>query len=198
MGDVIGKHIDELLTWFKKNYKRPKLWIGLGVVIFCLVLLFPYIDSNFFYFTRIEKRIDILERVIELDEEKINKNEMYKEEYQSILEEIEQQDERSVNSVMNRIITYINKMTVAGIEQGNVWIKFFTGAIWFLMVTLCIPFMKIEKRSDKILSFILMLIISIVIGSFFSIIPIIINPMVNYLGIPILQIILIFTFLCKL
>ena len=198
MGDVIGKHIDELLTWFKKNYKRPKLCIGLGVVIFCLVLLFPYIDSNFFYFTRIEKRIDILERVIELDEEKINKNEMYKEEYQSILEEIEQQDERSVNSVMNRIITYINKMTVTGIEQGNVWIKFFTVAIWFLIVTLCIPFMKIEKRSDKILSFILMLIISIVIGSFFSIIPIIINPMVNYLGIPILQIILIFTFLCKL
>ena len=53
---------EELLEGFKKNYKRPKMWICIGIIAFCFVLLFPYIDSNFFYFSRMEKRIDILDR----------------------------------------------------------------------------------------------------------------------------------------
>lgn len=92
--DIIVKLIDELLSLFKKNYKRPGLWVGLGIIVFCIVLLFPYIDSNFFYFSRMEKRISILERVMELDEAKINSNQVYRNEYQSILQEIEQQSER--------------------------------------------------------------------------------------------------------
>lgn len=72
MSNTVGKLIEELLEGFKKNYKRPRLWICLGLIIFCFVLLFPYIDSNFLYFSRMEKRISILERVMELDQEKIN------------------------------------------------------------------------------------------------------------------------------
>lgn len=50
MGNAAGKIIDELLVLFKKNYKRPRLWIALGLIMFCFILLFPYIDSNFLYF----------------------------------------------------------------------------------------------------------------------------------------------------
>lgn len=198
MKNTIGKLIDELLTLFKKNYKKPRLWIGLMIVAFCIVLLFPYIDSNFFYFTRIEKRISILERVMELDEAKINSNQVYKDEYQSILQEIEQQSDRSVNSVMNKTTMYINSIVTAGKGQGNSWIKFFTGAIWLLIVTICIPFLNtFKKRNDKILAFILLLIVSILVGWFFSIIPIIFTPIVNYIGVPILQIILVIIIVSK-
>lgn len=116
MSNTVGKLIEELLEVFKKNYKRPRLWICLGLIIFCFVLLFPYIDSNFLYFSRMEKRISILERVMELDQEKINSNPAYQNEYQSILKEMEQQSERTINSVMNRMSNYINncKCLVSG------------------------------------------------------------------------------------
>lgn len=198
MSNTVGKLIEELLEVFKKNYKRPRLWICLGLIIFCFVLLFPYIDSNFLYFSRMEKRISILERVMELDQEKINSNQAYQNEYQSILKEMEQQSERTINSVMNRVSNYINNLMETGKEQGNRWIKFFTGAIWFIIVTVCIPFMNtFKKRSDKMLAFVLMLIISFLSGWIFSIIPIIVTPMFNYIGIPIMQIILLIAIVNK-
>lgn len=70
---------------FKKNYNRPRLWICLGLIFFCFGRLLPYIDSNFLYFSRIEKRISVLENVMDLDQEKINSNQAYQNEYQSIL-----------------------------------------------------------------------------------------------------------------
>lgn len=48
-----------------------------------------------------------------------------------------------------------------------------------------------KKRSDKLIAFILLLIISGIIGWIFSIIPVIIVPMVNYIGVPILQIVVV-------
>lgn len=42
---------------------------------------------------------------------------------------------------------------------------------------------------DKLLGIVLMLIISIVLGWFFSVIPIIFTPLFNYIGIPVLQIV---------
>lgn len=198
MSNTVGKLIEELLEVFKKNYKRPRLWICLGLIIFCFVLLFPYIDSNFLYFSRMEKRISILERVMELDQEKINSNQAYQNEYQSILKEMEQQSERTINSVMNRVSDYINNLMETGKEQGNRWVKFFTGAIWFIIVTVCIPFMNtFKERSDKVLAFVLMIIISFLAGWIFSIIPIIVTPMFNYIGIPIMQIILLIAIVNK-
>lgn len=198
MGSAIGKVIEELLEGFKKNYKRPRMWICLGIIVFCVALLFPYIDSNFFYFSRMEKRIDILEKVMALDETKINSNQVYMDEYQSILQEIEQQSDRSINSVMNKTSNYINYIVEIGQGQGNSWIKFFTGAIWAIVVTVWVPFMNtFKKRSDKLLAFVMMLIISIIMGWFFSVIPIIITPLVNYIGIPILQIVLVICIVYK-
>lgn len=190
MGNAVGKIIEMLLEGFKKNYKRPKMWLCIGIIVFCFVLLFPYIDSNFFYFSRIEKRIDILEKVMALDETKINSNQAYMNEYQDILQEIEQQSNRSINSVVNQASNYIDCAIATGKEQGNRWIKFFTGAFWAIIITVCVPFMNtFKKRSDKLLAFVLMLIISLLIGWFFSIIPIIVTPLFNYAGIPVIQIV---------
>lgn len=156
------------------------------------------IDSNFFYFSRMEKRIDILEKVMALDEAKINSNQAYIDEYQSILQEIERQRNRSIDSIMNETSNYINGIVETGKEQGNSWIKFFAGAIWAIILTICVPFMNtFKKRSDKLLAFVLMLIISIAMGCFFSIVPIIIHPLFNYIGIPVLQIVLVFIVVAK-
>lgn len=193
MGNAIGKIVDELLLLFKKNYKRPRLWIVLGLIMFCCILLLPYIDSNFLYFSRMEKRIEIFEKIMELDQEKINSNPLYYDEYQSILSELEQQRERNINSVINKASNQLNIFIVSGKEQGNVLIKFLTGAIWCLIITICIPFMNtFKKRGDKVLAFFLMVFISILVGCFFSVIPIIGTPLANYIGIPILQIVAVF------
>lgn len=51
VGAAIGKIIEELVEVFKRNYKRPKLWIFVAIIGCIVILLFPYIDSNFFYFS---------------------------------------------------------------------------------------------------------------------------------------------------
>ena len=61
-----------------------------------------------------EKRINVLEKVMALDEEKINSNQAYIDEYQRILQEMEQQGERSINSLMNKFIIQMNYITSMG------------------------------------------------------------------------------------
>lgn len=56
MGDAIGKIIEELVELFKRNYRRPRLWLFIAIILFIAVLIIPYIDYNFFYFFRMEKR----------------------------------------------------------------------------------------------------------------------------------------------
>lgn len=192
MGDAIGKIIEELVELFKRNYKRPKLWLSIATILFIVVLLIPYIDSNFFYFTRIEKRINVLDKIMALDQDTINSNQAYVDEYQRILLEMEQQSERSINSLMNKFINQVKYLTSMGNREGNIRIKFFTGAFWLLLITVCIPFMNtFKKRSDKLIAFVLLLIMSGILGWFFSIVPDIISPMVNYIGAPLIQIIVV-------
>ena len=54
-----------------------------------------------------------------------------------------------------------------------------------------------KKRSDKLIAFVLLLIMSGIIGWVFSMVPVIISPMVNYIGVPLLQIILLIIIVVK-
>lgn len=190
MKEVVGPITEAVIEFIKKNHNHPRLWITLGIIVFCLVLLFPYIDSNFFYFSRIEKRISILEQVMDLDEDKINSNQAFKTEYESILQEMEQQNERSFNNIYNKISLSITKLVSVEKEEGKIWIKFLSGAIWCIIITLCVPFMNtFNKSSDKWLAFIIMLIVTAIVGGICAVIPIIFYPMINYIGIPILEIV---------
>ena len=192
MGDAIGKIIEELVELFKRNYKRPKLWFSIAIILFIVVLLIPYIDSIFFYFSRREKIINVLCKIMALDQDTINSNQAYIDEYQRILLEMEQQSERSINSLMNKFINQVNYLTSIGKGEGNIAIKFFTGAFWLLLITACIPFMNtFKKRSDKLIAFVLLLIMSGILGWLFSLVPVIISPMVNYIGVPLIQIIVV-------
>ena len=145
-----------------------------------------------------EKRINVLEKVMALDEEKINSNQAYIDEYQRILQEMEQQGERSINSLMNKFIIQMNYITSMGNGEGNRALKFLSGAFWLLLITVCVPFMNtFKKRSDKLIAFVLLLIMSGIIGWAFSMVPVIISPMVNYIGVPLLQIIAVIIIVVK-
>ena len=198
MGEALGKIVEALLEVFKKNYKRPRLWISLLVVIFCVILFFPYIESNFFYFSRMEKRIAILEKVMELDENKINSNPVFKYEYESILQEIEQQKETSINSVMDKTLSWMSDSLSNWKKPGEGLIKFLTGALWFILVTIMVPFMDTFKgQGDKVLAFIMMLIISFVVGWVCSVLPTLGSIWINYVGIPVVQLIIVIIVLIR-
>ena len=189
--DSVARILELIVDFLKRNYKKPKLWFGiLGILVF-IILIFPYIDSNTFYYTRMEKRISILEHLTQLDETAINSNPVYREEYESILQEIAMQRDRSVNSLVTGLVDEVNSSLAAGKNQGNRVIKFISGAIWFLIVTICVPFMNtFKKRSDKLVAFVVMIILSTVVGCIFMAIPIIYKPWINYYVIPIAQLIL--------
>ena len=54
-----------------------------------------------------------------------------------------------------------------------------------------IPFMKtFKKKTDKILAFFLMVFLAIVVGSISCIIPIFVSSVVNYIGVPLVQLLI--------
>lgn len=196
--DSVARILELIVDFLKKNYKKPKLWFGiLGILVF-IILIFPYIDSNTFYYTRMEKRISILEHLTQLDETAINSNPVYRQEYESILQEIQLQRERSVNSIATQLFDTVNSSWTTGKDQGNKILKFISGAIWFLIVTICVPFMNtFKKRSDKLVAFIVMIILSTIVGCIFMAIPIIYRSWINYFVIPIAQLVIVIVLVGK-
>ena len=196
--DSVARILELIVDFLKRNYKKPKLWFGiLGILVF-IILIFPYIDSNTFYYTRMEKRISILEHLTQLDETAINSNPVYRQEYESILQEIQLQRERSVNSIAAQLFDTVNSSWTTGKNQGNKILKFISGAIWFLIVTICVPFMNtFKKRSDKLVAFIVMIILSTIVGCIFMAIPIIYRAWINYFVIPIAQLVIVIVLVGK-
>ena len=85
----MDKVIELVVSWIQKNLKNPRLYAALLVVGVALVLVFPYIDANFLFYNRIEKRIDILQSIVQIDPGKLAQNPELQEEYNSILSEME-------------------------------------------------------------------------------------------------------------
>ena len=196
--DSVARILELIVDFLKRNYKKPKLWFGiLGILVF-IILIFPYIYYNTFYYTRMEKRISILEHLTQLDETTINSNPVYRQEYESILQEIQLQRERSVNSIATQLFDTVNSSWTTGKDQGNKILKFISGAIWFLIVTICVPFMNtFKKRSDKLVAFIVMIILSTIVGCIFMAIPIIYRSWINYFVIPIAQLVIVIVLVGK-
>lgn len=75
---------EKIFDLIKNNFKNPKLYVFLLVVLLTVLVLFPYIDANFFYYNRVNDRIDILTKVSEINVEQIQENEILYKEYNSI------------------------------------------------------------------------------------------------------------------
>ncbi len=89
----MDKAIEIIVSWIQKNLKNPKLYVGLVALVFIVALVFPYIDANFFFHNRIERRIDILQSLTQIDLEKISESPVLQEEYNAILSDLKNQSE---------------------------------------------------------------------------------------------------------
>lgn len=188
--------MDIKTTIFNKIFNMDKRKLGITIIVLLVVILilFPFIDTNFFYSNRIKNRIDILQKITELDMDKISQDENLLKEYQSIVKEINESDNNYINKVLNN-----NKddHTIGKFISG--------GLLWWILGIVMLFFYNIFNKDDKngknwgtrIAGFILCVIIGGLIGLICSIIPTIFNIWVNYIIIPILVLILMILLLYK-
>ncbi len=179
--DSLIKKLFEIAT----GKKAKIFWAVFLAIIVILLVLYPYIDANFLVFSRINKRIDILERVTQLDLDKINKNSALQKEYNSVIGEISTIREKSVGTITTRLDTYNDKT-----------IKFISGGSLFWLVSLIVLFSKNKKDNisvlKKIFNNVMSAILCVFIGYFCALIgkniPTIINVWLNAVGFPLIQI----------
>ena len=184
----MDKAIELIVSWIQKNLKNPKLYVVCASLVVIMALIFPYIDANFFFYNRIVKRVTILDDLSKIDMEKISQSPTLQQEYDAILAEIEEQRELAFSSTIS------SKQTQSKVPL----IKFLSGGILAWIVTLCVPFMNtFENKKAKILAFLLLALFGGFLGWIGYIVPIIINPWVNYIGYPILQIIMLIALTVK-
>lgn len=146
-----------------------------------IALVFPYVDANFFFYSRIGKRIDILQNLSEIDIEKVSQYPALQEEYDAIISEIEKQRELSISSAIAM------EQTTSNIPL----FKFLSGGALAWIITLCVPFMNTFKdKKTKVLAFFLLALFGGILGGVAYIIPTIFNPWINYIGYPALQLII--------
>lgn len=174
---------EKIFDLVKNNFKNPKLYIGILIVLLCFLVLFPYIDANFFYYQRINDRIDILHKISEIDTDAIAENPVLATEYEHILSEIEKQSYESGS--FGSIFIKETNSTV------NL-IKFLTGAaIFWILGIVCFFIKGFKSLSNKFFVFAFFVIIGIPCGFIAKAIPTIVTPIVNYIGFPVLTIVVI-------
>ena len=166
---------ERIIDEIKNNLRNPNLYIVLIIVIMVFLLLFPYIDANIFYYNRVNSRIEILNKMSEIDVEKIQNNEIFMKEYNSILDEIEKQTEGN----MGNIFMHEN-------DEKVDTIKFISGGMVFWGIA--ISYLYGENRNLKNIKygFFPMIIIGFIFGVIARQIPTIISPIINFIGFPIL------------
>ncbi len=189
--------MDLKTTIFSKilNMNKRKLGVIVIIVFVSILILFPFIDTNFFYANRIKSRIDILQKITELDMDKINQDKNLTKEYESIVKEINESDSNYINKVLNN---NKNDHTIGRFISG--------GILWWLLGIIVLFFYNAFNKEDnkkgknwgtRIAGFILCAIIGGLIGLICSIIPTIFNIWVNYIIIPILVLVLMILLLYK-
>ena len=173
--------MNKLFETLLANLKNPKLYIGLLIILIVFVFLFPYIDANFFYHKRIANRVEVLSTISSLDMNEIEQNDILKEEYTSILEEIGKQKDDSFSSIFYQT------------SDPNIQLfKFISGGLlfWILAIS-CIFMSTFESNKIKFLGIVLCTAIGFLSGSFARALPIVIKPIVNYVGFPLILLIII-------
>ena len=174
--NVLNKLINE-----KKGFKLIA-WIFIIVIILAIVF-YPIIDANFLYYNRTNKRIEIIQKIVNINENDIKRDSRIEEEYNSILNDM--------NSQSNN---YISNIFQKETNKGKNIAKFISGSWLFIIIGIIMPF-TLDKNKGKRFTFnnfmggIVCLGIGAILGFACYKIPNIINFAVNII---LYQIILIF------
>lgn len=180
MKELLNKIFEKVINE-KKGFKVIA-WIFIILIILAIVF-YPIIDANFLYYNRTNKRIEIIQKIVSIDEQDIKRDKRIEEEYNSILNDMNAQSNNYISNIFQKETS-----------KGKNIAKFISGAWLFILVGLIMPF-TIDKNKGKrftannIMAGILCIIIAGILGYICMKIPNIINYGVNII---LYQIILIF------
>ncbi len=165
MGEIF-----KLISEFFEKIKNKKVFAWIMIILLIVVIiLYPIIDANFLYYERTQKRIDIIENITKLNINEIEKNDVLKGEYESILSDISNQKEKNINSIIRTECTLTENI-----------IKSLCSSWIFIFLSIVVLFSKDKKTSkinwkNNILTCIACIIISAILIAVSIYIPIIIN-----------------------
>lgn len=175
MGEFLAKLLD-----FVTNISLRKL-LGLLVLIAILAIGFPYVDNVFFKLGRIEKQIKLLTDLSAIDQTALETKGL-NEIYFAIKDELA----KSVGIAQARSPA-VRYYTFWSLET---LFKFISSASLCILVLIAFPFLKTEKGQHVPVLIAIFLLIAIT-GAIGAIVPTFGNPMVNYIGMPLLEILII-------
>ena len=189
----MGEKILDLLQKIITGPKGRMFWVFVIATIIIGTIAFPYIDANYLYYNRIEKRIDNLKSLMELSGETIEENAALNAEYQSILQEMENARKKALSNATNAEDANRDRM-----------IKFFSAAGLFYFVAVVVLFskQKNEKLSwrkvfNNIASMLICVAIGSVLGFLFALVPTLGYAEVNGVLAIILEIIVLWLLIVK-
>ena len=143
------------------------------ILIIIAIIFYPIIDANFLYFNRTNKRIEIIQKIISIDEQDIKRDKRIEDEYNSILDDMNNQRDNYISNIFQKEN-----------NKGKNIAKFLEGAWLCILVGIIMPFTKDKKNGKRltlnnIMAGILCLVIAGIIGFICIKIPNIINFSVN-------------------
>lgn len=130
---------EKILDWLGKIVTGPKsrfFWVFVIIALIIGIIVIPYIDANFLYYDRIEKRINNLQALVELTGTPLQENDALNAEYESILKEMETAREKALSNATHSKDTLHNRR-----------VKFFAGSGLWYIVAVMVLFTK--KKTEK-------------------------------------------------
>ena len=182
MGDKIAGWIEKLATGKKARF----FWAMVIAVLVFLVASFPFIDATFFFYDRVELRINNLEKLVSISGSTVYDDAALQAEYQDILQGME-------TARTNAVVDY----SFNGITRTDIKIKFWSAALIGIVFVLAGLFGKRPAGNGRVQYFIKNRIPTILIGAaigfgfglLFTYIPTLGSPWVNAVIGPIVEVV---------
>ncbi|MFW6016749.1 MAG: hypothetical protein ACOCRK_09955 [bacterium] len=172
--------LDKLVSIFLE-FKPGKLIIILLLLTLIFIIVFPIIKHNLLYVWKMEKRINMLKEISEINMETISKDKRLNEEYDKILNDL--------NSFSNESDSITDLLFVKTESTHLKKWKFITGGIIFWLMLFTIPFADYEDMKERLSAFVIILILGGIFGFIGLKIPTFYNEYINYIVYPLMQII---------
>jgi len=187
----MGEKVQEWLLGIVTGEKGRIVWAIVIILFLLAVIVYPYIDANFLYYDRLEKRIDNLQKLISISGNTIENNDALKAEFQGILNEIEDAREKTLINVTTENDSAEDQST-----------KFLGGSILFFVVGFFMIFQhqKGQKFTFKqfitvnIPASILCAVFGIIMGYIFTLFPTLWSTWINFFLAPVLELFVLWLF----
>ena len=157
-----------------------KRFVVIGFIAVLVIYAFPMIDHYFYYNFRMSKRVELLDKVSQLNHEAISNIKILLDEYNGVLAEIQAHGRG-----------FPVNLTTTQTDRTIKSFKFLTGAFWSILVILLSPLIYKKDIKNMAIAIILFATLGAFLGLISTAIPTFVNPLINYAGVPLLQFVLV-------